>query len=141
MAKDMRKRDMTGMDGKRNGEGLRRKEAAGGGAKTAKRGGDGERKQGGSGTGERLRGSDRTGGRVKENGERGYAGRTEKKGQGRKAEQQMGKGLEKHREKRLEINGDGGRGSKARRRIPGEYQRSKRRSGHGKGEKEPLSGI
>ena len=103
MAKDMRKRDMTGMDGKRNGEGLRRKEAAGGGAKTAKRGGDGERKQGGSGTGERLRGSDRTGGRVKENGERGYAGRTEKKGEGRKAEQQMGKGLEKHREKRLEI--------------------------------------
>lgn len=111
MAKDMRKRDMTGMDGKRNGEGFRRKEAAGGGAKTAKRGGNGgdvERKQGGSGTGERLRGSDRTGGRVKENGERGYAGRTEKKGEGRKAEQQMGKGLEKRREKYLEINGDGG---------------------------------
>lgn len=117
MAKDMRKRDMTGMDGKRNGEGFRRKEAVGGGAKMAKRGGnggDGERKQGGSGTGERLRGSDRTGGRVKENGERGYAGRTEKKGEGRKAEQQMGKGLEKRREKRLEINGDGGRGKRGR---------------------------
>lgn len=114
MAKDMRKRDMTGMDGKRNGEGLRRKEAAGGGAKTAKRGGDGERKQGGSETGERLRGSDRTGGRVKENGERGYAGRTEKKGEGRKAEQQMGKGLEKRREKYLEINGDGGREKRGR---------------------------
>ena len=41
MAKDMRKRDMTGMDGKRNGEGFRRKEAVGGGAKTAKRGGNG----------------------------------------------------------------------------------------------------
>ena len=117
MAKDMRKRDMTGMDGKRNGEGFRRKEAVGGGAKMAKRGGnggDGERKQGGSGTGERLRGSDRTGGRVKENGERGYAGRTEKKGEGRKAEQQMGKGLEKRREKRLEINGDGGREKRGR---------------------------
>lgn len=114
MAKDMRKRDMTGMDGKRNGEGFQRKEAAGGGAKTAKRGGDGERKQGGSGTGERLRGSDRTGGRVKENGERGYVGRTEKKGEGRKAEQQMGKGLEKRREKRLEINGDGGREKRGR---------------------------
>ena len=117
MAKDMRKRDMTGMDGKRNGEGFRRKEAVGGGAKTAKHGGNGgdvERKQGGSGTGERLRGSDRTGGRVKENGERGYAGRTEKKGEGRKAEQQMGKGLEKRREKRLEINGDGGREKRGR---------------------------
>lgn len=117
MAKDMRKRDMTGMDGKRNGEGFRRKEAVGGGAKLAKHGGnggDGERKQGGSGTGERLRGSDRTGGRVKENGERGYAGRTEKKGEGRKAEQQMGKGLEKRREKRLEINGDGGREKRGR---------------------------
>ena len=114
MAKDMRKRDMTGMDGKRNGEGFRRKEAAGGGAKTAKRGGDGERKQGGSGTGERLRGSDRTGGRVKENGECGYAGRTEKKGEGRKAEQQMGKGVEKRREKYLEINGNGGREKRGR---------------------------
>ena len=117
MAKDMRKRDMTGMDGKRNGEGFRRKEAVGGGAKLAKHGrngGDGERKQGGSGTGERLRGSDRTGGRVKENGDRGYAGRTEKKGEGRKAEQQMGKGLEKRREKRLEINGDGGREKRGR---------------------------
>ena len=117
MAKDMRKRDMTGMDGKRNGEGFRRKEAVGGGAKLAKRGGNGgdvERKQGGSGTGERLRGSDRTGGRVKENGERRYAGRTEKKGEGRKAEQQMGKGLEKRWEKRLEINGDGGREKQGR---------------------------
>ena len=92
MAKDMRKRDMTGMDGKRNGEGLRRKEAAGGGAKTAKRGGDGERKQGGSGTGERLRGSDRTGGRVKENGERGYAGRTEKKGKDGRRNSRWGRG-------------------------------------------------
>lgn len=117
MAKDMRKRDMTGMDGKRNGEGFRRKEAVGGGAKTANRGGnggDGERKQGGSGTGERLRGSDRTGGRAKENGERGYAGRTEKKGEGRKAEQQMGKGMEKRREKRLEINGDWDREKRGR---------------------------
>lgn len=114
MAKDMRKQDMKAMDGKKKGEGFRRKEAAGGGAKTAKRGGDGERMQGGSGTGERLQGSDRTGGRVKENGERGYAGRTEKNGEGRKAEQRMGKGLEKRREKRLEVNGNEGREKRGR---------------------------
>ena len=143
MAKDMRKRDMTGMDGKRKGEGFRRKEAAGGGVKTAKRGGDGERKQGGSGTGERLRGSDRTGGRVKENGERGYAGRTEKKGEGRKAEQQMGKGLEKRREKHLEINGDGGR--EKRGRINGtagiERKKDAGEAKHGGGFRGNTSGV